>query len=396
MHTKRSGQPSLLDASAIEAAAIYNTVLQEESKELFKSQPDYFLNENLEQIDSSDKASQTPILIDELFNVLPTAVVIVDGVGVVKQCSAVATSLLGGALTGKKWDDIVEREFLSQDNDNNDVSLRNDRLVHISIQLLSSNSGRIILLQDVTEIRQLQQKVSHLKRLSTMGEMAARLAHQIRTPLSSALLYLAPLMKPEGDEKLKQRFATRLHKSISHMENLVKDMLAFSRGDMAETSPIALNSLFLSVEQQFNLQPDADSFKLIIENNVDDGVVYGCENALSSAINNLMNNARLACDKQGEITLFADQINDDGIEYIEIGVEDNGVGIKEKDQGKILEPFFTTRSSGTGLGLAVVKSIVSAHKGELWFESVEGEGSTFCLRLPMYQPADKFMLKVQS
>jgi two-component system sensor histidine kinase FlrB len=79
-------------------------------------------------------------------------------------------------------------------------------------------------------------------------------------------------------------------------------------------------------------------------------------------------------------------IRDEAEQYcIEISVEDNGVGIAEADYEKILQPFYTTRSAGTGLGLAVVQSIAKAHKGILWLDSELGEGSTFSLRLPVYQ-----------
>ncbi|MCK5867286.1 MAG: HAMP domain-containing histidine kinase, partial [Mycoplasmataceae bacterium] len=231
---------------------------------------------------------------------------------------------------------------------------------------------------------------------SAMGEMAARLAHQIRTPLSTALLYLSPLLKKEGDTELKQRFAKRLHKSISHMEHLVKDMLAFSRGDMAETGPVLVDELVASVEQQFVSQPDVECINFSIEINTAESCVYGSHDALSSAINNLVNNARLACDEQGEITVYSNYVEDDaGIECIEISVKDNGRGIDKESLDKVLTPFYTTRSSGTGLGLAVVQSIAKAHKGELWFESVAGEGSTFFLRLPMYQAAENFTLTAQ-
>ena len=117
---------------------------------------------------------------------------------------------------------------------------------------------------------------------------------------------------------------------------------------------------------------------------------------MASALNNLLDNARLACGNEGEITIYAEYFQEEnGSDCIEISVEDNGVGIPESDKEKILQPFYTTRSSGTGLGLAVVQSIAKAHKGVLWFESDEGEGSTFSLRLPMYESASQFVLKAQ-
>ncbi|MDH5358588.1 MAG: HAMP domain-containing histidine kinase, partial [Gammaproteobacteria bacterium] len=307
-----------------------------------------------------------------------------------------AINLLGEPLDGEHWSSVIERAFSPKMDDGHDMSLVNGRLVHISTSPLEGEPGQIVLLQDVTETRQLQLKISHLQRLSAMGEMAAKLAHQIRTPLSSALLYLAPLIQGDTEPSLQKRFANKLHNSITHMEQLVKDMLAFSRGDMTDTSPVLVGELLSAVKQQFLSQANADKFHLEVHSSINTGYVYGSKDALTSSLNNLVNNARLACEPEGEITIFADYVQDEqGVDCIEISVEDNGVGISKEEQAKILTPFYTTRSSGTGLGLAVVQSIAKAHKGELWFESDEGEGSTFCLRLPMYQFPDTFKLKAQ-
>ena len=395
---KLLGQKSLLELSVIEAAAAYNLdshpSLVKGRSHLTKSEmdPDVGTQSN----SRVDEAERIASRMTQLLDVLPGGVIVVDGQGIVQQCNAVAIDLLGESLEGEKWITIIQRAFSAQSQDGYDSTLIDGRLVHISTNPLKAEPGQIVFLQDVTETRELQQKVSHLQRLSEIGEMAARLAHQIRTPLSSALLYLAPLLKPEGGEDLKLRFAKRLHKSISQVEHLVKDMLAFSRGDMAETEPVPVADILMSVEQQFLAQLDIDSFNFSVENNVDNACVYGCKEALSSAITNLVSNARLACENNGEINIFADLVqNDDGLDCIEFSVEDNGSGILEQDQDKIMTPFYTTRSSGTGLGLAVVKSIVNAHKGEFWFESIYGEGSTFCLRLPLYQTAEQFTLTTQ-
>ena len=398
MNVKQSGQQSLLEASASEAAAFYNTAVPVHTGQL-KRRSDYLTTKLLDRdIEVSPNFEQAVCLasrMTQLLEVLPGGVVVLNGDGIVQQCNSAAMSLLGESIEGEQWTHIIEKAFNPQPHDGHDISLADGRLVHISTSPLQGEPGQIILLQDVTENRQLQQKVSHLQRLSAMGEMAARLAHQIRTPLSSALLYVAPLLREDTDNKLKQRFAKRLHNSISHMERLVKDMLAFSRGDMAETEPVLLAELLSNVKQQFMSHPEAEQYNLEIHNSVQDAYVYGSKDALTSALNNLVNNARSACEDSGEITIFADLTQDDGTDYIEISIEDNGVGIAKEEQKKILTPFYTTRSSGTGLGLAVVKSIAKAHKGELWFESDEGEGSTFCLRLPMYQSADQFTLSAQ-
>lgn len=347
------------------------------------------------QKQQAEKATHLEKRMTRLLEVLPGGVVILDGNGRIQQCNSSAAHLLGVSLENKVWSEVVESVFLSKLDDSKSVTLKDGRLLSISTSPLECEPGQIVLLQDVTATRELENKVSHLQRLSAMGEVAARLAHQIRTPLSSALLYLSPLLKGNADRALQQRFAQKLQTSIRHMEQLVKDMLAFSRGDMKETEPVLVGDLVAIVEQQFRGTLHSYKYNLQVQNSVKEYYVYGSKDALASAINNIMNNARTACEDEGEITLFAEKVMDNGVDYIEITVEDNGVGIADEDKDKVLTPFFTTRSSGTGLGLAVVQSVVQAHKGKLWFESEEGEGCTFCIRLPMYQAADKFVLTAQ-
>lgn len=321
-----------------------------------------------------------------LLSVMPAGVVVIDGDGRVQDCNPAAIKLLGEPLSGERWIDIIQRAFQPRPDDGHDVSLRDGRLVHISTNPLDGEPGQIVLLHDVTETRQLQHKVSHLQRLSAMGEMAARLAHQIRTPLSSAMLYLSPLLKASGDTATQQRFARRLHDSLSHMEQLVRNMLAFSKGDMAAPAPVSVDALLEEAGRQFQNSASQDGCQLTVTNNCNDGHIFGSQPALVSAINNLLNNAREACREAGKISLSADFIEDEQQQpFIEISIEDNGVGIHEADFDKILQPFYTTRSAGTGLGLAVVQSIVKAHKGIMWLDSNLGEGSTFCLRLPVYR-----------
>ncbi len=322
-----------------------------------------------------------------LLEVLPAGVVVIDGEGLVQEANAAAVNLLGEPLSGEPWIKIIARAFQPQPGDGHDVSLKDGRMVHISTSPLGSEPGQIILLQEVTETRALQNKVSHLQRLSTMGEVAARLAHQIRTPLASALLYLSPLLKDDVDQSVRQRFAGKLKHSLTHMEQLVKDMLAFSRGTMAATAPVSVDNLMDEVAQQFQAHPDADSYQLTTQNTVSDGYVYGSQAALASAVNNLLNNARQACGETGRILISAEFVEDKQQQtWIDVSVADNGPGIADSEQDKILTPFYTTRSNGTGLGLAVVQSIAKAHKGYLWLQSKQGVGSRFTLRLPIYQP----------
>ncbi|WP_330110817.1 sensor histidine kinase [Methylophaga thalassica] len=336
---------------------------------------------------ASSQADQLANRHSRLLAVLPAGVVVLDGSGFIQEANEAAVSLLGEPLSGERWVNVIERAFDPKPSDGHDVSLKDGRLVHISTNPLGHEPGQIILLQDVTDTRTLQSKVSHLQRLSTIGEVTARLAHQIRTPLSSAMLYLSPLLKEGADEQVKQRFASRVKESLSHMEQLIRDLLSFSRGNMAAPSPVALQELLSQLEQQFSAQNDVESsdVRLTISNHVNDGYIYGSQSALISAITNLLNNARQACEPHGDIEVKADYaINEEDEQCISISVNDNGEGMSASVLNQVLTPFYTTRSNGTGLGLAVVQSIVKAHRGHLTIESEPKKGSSVTMFFPLY------------
>lgn len=346
--------------------------------------------EQTKQASSQAQADQLANRHSRLLAVLPAGVVVLDGSGFIQEANEAAVSLLGEPLSGERWVNVIERAFDPKPSDGHDVSLKDGRLVHISTNPLGHEPGQIILLQDVTDTRTLQSKVSHLQRLSTIGEVTARLAHQIRTPLSSAMLYLSPLLKEGADEQVKQRFALRVKESLSHMEQLIRDLLSFSRGNMAAPSPVALQELLSQLEQQFSAQNDVESsdVRLTISNHVNDGYIYGSQSALISAITNLLNNARQACEPHGHIEVKADYaINEENEQCISISVSDNGEGMSASVLNKVLTPFYTTRSNGTGLGLAVAQSIVKAHRGHLTIESEPKKGSSVTMFFPLYTSA---------
>ncbi|MAX52885.1 MAG: PAS domain-containing sensor histidine kinase [Methylophaga sp.] len=346
--------------------------------------------EHIQQSTNTD-ADQLANRHSRLLAVLPAGVVVIDGSGFIQEANEAAISLLGEPLSGERWVNVIERAFDPKPSDGHDVSLKDGRLVHISTNPLGHEPGQIILLQDVTDTRALQSKVSHLQRLSTIGEVTARLAHQIRTPLSSAMLYLSPLLKEGADEQVKQRFATRVKDSLTHMEQLIRDLLSFSRGNMASPSPVAVSDLLSELEQQFSAQNDVENstVTMTLVNQVNDDYIYGSQSALISAITNLLNNARQACEGHGQIEVMAEYAENNAKEQcIQISVNDNGEGMSEAELNKVLTPFYTTRSNGTGLGLAVVQSIVKAHRGLLAIESEPKKGSSVKLLFPIYTSAN--------
>jgi two-component system sensor histidine kinase FlrB len=263
-----------------------------------------------------------------------------------------------------------------------DVVLRSGRLVGLTTCPLGGEPGQIILLQDVTEDRRLQETLGQHRRLVDMGRMAASLAHQIRTPLSSALLYASHLRNPELAEHKRGRFAEKVVDSLRSLERLINDMLVFSRGGGGEWQVFSPNELLRTAREAMAESLAQAQIHLRIEVLDDDLSLRGNRTLLLSALQNLVSNAVEATEAGGRVTLSARAVK--GGEAVEIEVADRGAGLPEDMGERIFEPFVTTRSGGTGLGLAVVRAVARTHRGEVWARPREGGGTCVTLRLPTY------------
>jgi two-component system sensor histidine kinase FlrB len=178
----------------------------------------------------------------------------------------------------------------------------------------------------------------------------------------------------------------KLLANMRQLENLVNDMLLFSRSGFTGEEAFTIDSLLDCVQVALSTHTGQRTNVRII-NNTDDISVVGNPHILQSAILNLINNAVEASGPSGQVTVHAYSL---GLNTVDIKVQDDGCGVPDDIQEKIFDPFFTTRTNGTGLGLAVVRAIARAHRGEVWLESnpdstldsKKGEGSAFIMRLP--------------
>lgn len=317
--------------------------------------------------------------LEHLLQVMPAGVIVLDGQGMVRQANSQAKDLLGEPLEGQQWRTIIARSFKPRADDGHEVSLIDGRRVKLSITPLEKEQGQLIVLTDLTETRQLQARVSHMQRLSSLGRMVASLAHQIRTPLSAAMLYAANLTNKGLSEDASNQFANKLSARLKDLESQVNDMLLFAKsGEDQVVNTLSLNDVFQAIAP--NAQSIVQQAQQVISFDGFDapGQFLGNLTALQGALLNLIHNASQVTPKGETITVKAMT----GKDALAISVCDNGPGIAAKMKNKIFEPFFTTKSHGTGLGLAVVKSVVSAHKGSLAVTNLANQGACFTLSLP--------------
>jgi two-component system sensor histidine kinase FlrB len=254
----------------------------------------------------------------------------------------------------------------------------NGRILSVSETALDKALGKIVLLMDVTEQRNLASKLSQHQRLRSMGEMAASLAHQIRTPLAAALLYASQLNLPNLPEQKRQEMNDKILARLRHLENLVTDMLQYAKGGQSGSSCVPVSELLSHVSQVVEQSIVASHSRFSVLPLVQDATVRGDLAALTTALQSLIVNAIDVVKDAADITLSA-KIED---EWICLVVRDKGPGIAPTLQEKIFEPFYTSRAQGTGLGLAVTRAVAQAHHGKVTVISKLGEGSEFCLWLP--------------
>ncbi|MBY5938171.1 sensor histidine kinase [Marinobacter nauticus] len=313
-----------------------------------------------------------------LLNALPAGVVVLDKHGTVSQSNPAAIALLGEPLEGERWIDVIRRCFAPRNDDGHEVSLKDGRRVSIEIRTMENQPGQLILLTDLTETRQLQSQLAHAQRLSAMGKMVASLAHQIRTPLSAAILYGGHLSQPDLDEELRQRCASRLMSRLTHLEQQVRDMLIFARGETRLAEELDSSRLVEALESAVDGLKLAPGVQVTLDNQVQTPCRLMCNrDALVGACINLVNNSLEAGAADVSIVVSATSGR------LEIRVSDNGPGFEPGEAGRIMEAFYTTKSHGTGLGLAVVQAVVKAHQGEFSISSPGQQGADAIVRLPI-------------
>ena len=370
---------------------------------------------------------------------LPAGVLLLDENGrVVDSNSAANELLLEGyqqsftgskkdqpfSLIGERWVYLIQACFQPRHDDGHEISLVNGRRVSLKTTAMMNERGQLILLTDMTETRHLQAQLSQHERLSAMGKMVASLAHQIRTPLAAATLYADHLNSDSLPETHRQRFAGKLKERLRHLERQIQDMLIFARGDAPLDDQVSVQQLLQQLQaaaevplQHYSADCEwpslvgADQYTKILRCNCD---------ALISCLMNLINNALEACTFKAELKVLA-EVNSDIINdatelnqslnlnhasddqgenigknigepvftenikppYLKLAIQDNGRGLSESQRQKIMQPFFTSKTNGTGLGLAVVAAVVKAHAGNFSIQQSSAGGVSAEIVIPL-------------
>ena len=269
------------------------------------------------------------------------------------------------------------------------TATRDDRSLVLNIALAPLRSdafgrtGAIVVLEDVTSRMRLEEQLQQREKLSSIGLLAAGVAHEVNTPLTGVSSYTQMLLGMLSETDPKHALLLKVRRQADRASNIVNNLLNFSRtGSATEFNDVNVNRVLDDTLQLLEPQLRRNQIQLVRAYDPDLPPVYGNAGKLQQVFTNLILNARDAIPEGGRVSIFTALNEEDDVVLIEIA--DTGIGIASENVAKIYDPFFTTKGvgRGTGLGLAVTYGIVQEHSGHISVESAPGKGTTFRITLP--------------
>ena len=340
------------------------------------------------------KLSQMRVLTDHLISSLPIGLVCLDTADRIKFVNQAAINFLPlqHALVGVPLEDVLDAEWwqvvCASRLDNSPIeiksSLNNDLSQVISVRVVEvknevgGGDGYVVLLQDLTEQKELEHELQTNVRLASLGKMAAGVAHELRNPLSSikglGTLLRSRFAENSDDWQTAQVLVDevdRLNRSIGELldyakpREVMEEIICLQESVNKAISLVIFDVKAVAAEMKVDFPPE----KILLKGNLD---------KLNQVFLNLLLNSIQSLDGHGAIELMCEIESGRAV----ITITDNGCGVSDADLPHVFDPYFTTKVEGTGLGLAISSKIIEEHGGELVFASQEGTGSTVTIRLP--------------
>lgn len=312
-----------------------------------------------------------------LMDALPGAVLVINSCGNIEDTNPAAEAIFGTGLMGSDWNQVLAAAAATPPAGAGEFDTHDQRRLVLAYSQLADTDARIALLADITESHRLTQLLHREQRLRDLGDMAARLAHQLRTPLSSAMLYLAQLTGSQQARTV--QVGNKVQERLRQIEQLIEGMLRYIQGAGEPSEPLCLKQVLSENCAAMKLQFARAGVALELNLPAEELHIQGQRQALDNAVSNLLDNALQSSAANAHVCVGLQRLG----KAVELSVTDNGPGVQESMREQIFEPWFSTRPHGTGLGLAVVANAARAHGGEVSVVEPSGGGSSFCMRLPL-------------
>ncbi|MDH3885269.1 MAG: ATP-binding protein [Desulfobacterales bacterium] len=348
----------------------------------------------------------------ELYSIIesiPTGVVALDVEGKIVTFNRAAEQITGfkaDRVQGKSFDGVFKPDYfqnseltfknLAQTEKTTEIKTQFNRKgknrVHLSLAVSpvaatpEGKIGTVLSLRDITRLNKLEEQANRTGRLAAMGEMAVRIAHEIRNPLGSIELFSTMLEKDLEDYEELKELAEHISSGVKSINNIVSNLLLFIRPDqqpdrqVLDVHEALKDSLFfaghlLDAQNIIEVETELADQPLPIRGDLE---------LLKQVFLNLILNAIQALSRGGRLRISTRKITRQyNTHWAEIRLSDNGCGIATADLSKIFDPFYTTRNKGTGLGLTIVHNITKMHNGSIDITSCEGDGTECIVTLPL-------------
>lgn len=300
-----------------------------------------------------------------------------------KDCQEVLNLKINGECLLKEC--LLEKKNITQEIILEEKGLKK-KILDLNTSFLTDESGEITgvvaVIRDVTEIKDLNEEVARHKRLVALGKLSAGIAHEIRNPLSSirGLAQFVYNSFSKSDER-KEDLNTIIQE-VDRLNKLVAQVLDYAKLKVLNLAPFSLSNLINKIVELFKQEIKNKQIKFNLELSPDISLIQADEDQIRQILMNIIINAIQAITEKGEIKIKTEKSLLKGKPAIKLIIEDNGIGIVDKDLNQIFDPFFSTKEKGSGLGLSIVYKLVEGHQGEIKVESKEGEGTKFIIFLP--------------
>lgn len=377
------------------------------------------LIERLDRVDPQEIQSyvlrvvQEKGFLEKVFDALREGVIVTGARGTIHYLNRAASELFGvdrnesigepieSRIRGLDWSSLTRSgRVVSRDLE---IFYPEHRYVNFYISPLEGESieddeedevgGFVLLLRDITETRQVHQEELESERMNALTMLAAGVAHEIGNPLNSLNIHLQLMerkLRKKADPELARELGESLEIARSEIKRLDFIVEKFLSAIRPTTPQFELADLNQIVSESANfLEPElADrGIDLQLHLHTDLPLIRVDRDQIKQVFYNLIRNAAQAMGSNGSLTLRTD-LND--LQVI-VSFADTGQGISAEQLGKVFEPYFTTKKTGSGLGLLIVHRIIREHGGEVEFESEEGEGTTVTIYLPRFEKQMRFL-----
>jgi two-component system NtrC family sensor kinase len=292
--------------------------------------------------------------------------------------------------------EMTEPFSMTTDKDRNEITRLTVSLNQM-VKRLAENKNRME--GQIRSLKQAREEILRSEKLSSIGRLAAGVAHEVGNPIGAILGYTSLLASHTRDDEEAKDYLSRIEKEITRIDAIVRELLDFSRPSTASSAPVDINALVSESASFLSHQKLMATIRLETRLGEDLETVWADPDQLKQVLINLMFNACDAMEDGGSLTIATSRVpSPEGkdtdaekrqADLIEIALSDTGKGIPASELDKIFHPFYTTKppGKGTGLGLAISLRIVESFGGSIAVESVENKGSTFKVRLPLERRA---------